>query len=701
MKKSFKNHSDTWLIFLGNVICVLISAVLFYLASPNYFTAKGFPMLAWVFAVPLFFVLDGKNVYQRLLFGMMFSLTAYALILSWVINVKIFLFFFFTCFFALQPMIFSVLFSLDRQPLGNCSHHIRNIFFLSALWVCTEAIRAFLIGGYAWTIGHSQAFQPVLIQIADIAGAYGVSFVILVVNGCFYFLIKDRQNALMYLLIALGVFAGVVLYGRAVMREETGQVRYSVCTIQPNISSEKKADPDLIEPLLDQQLLLTEKCFVDQTPDLVVWPETAVTDDILNNSRLNQKIRAFIRRHQVKMLIGSALLIDGKSYNSAVLLGPSGEAEGVYHKQHLLPFHEYFPFQHRLLFLKTMFNLENYEFQKSMGKGILPFDQGTGSGVFGVAICSEEGYPALLRSAVRRQAQWILVMLNDSWFESDAAVMMHAQNGFMQAAAFKVPVIRSTNSGLSCLIDKYGRARNMMSGDWKLNQPAVFFFDIERSLAHTLYARYGDFFIFLCVLFLAMILWNRYANRIYIKKGEKMLTCKVLCLIMAGLFLAGRDVLAGGAVARQQMQQNPQQEMAQKLEAQKTTHEQLLQKQAEEGGGDGVLDFQELWERLAVSSDIWMHLVDREIKALIVETYIDWYRDQGIVIRKPQIDYMLLLDSIALQNPSLFDAPFQNVLMVAAVMEYDFDNGMNKDQLAFKILGPQLYEMNKNRLTGQ
>lgn len=180
-----------------------------------------------------------------------------------------------------------------------------------------------------------------------------------------------------------------------------------------------------------------------------------------------------------------------------------------------------------------------------------------------------------------------------------------------------------------------------------------------------------------------------------------MLTRKVLCLIMVGLFLAGRDVLAGGAVARQQMQQNPQQEMAQKLEAQKTTHEQLLQKQAEEGGGDGVLDFQELWERLAVSSEIWMHLVDREIKALIVETYIDWYREQGVMIRKPQIDYMLLLDSIALQNPSLFDAPFQNVLMVAAVMEYDFDNGMNKDQLALKILGPQLYEMNKKRLTGQ
>ncbi len=170
-----------------------------------------------------------------------------------------------------------------------------------------------------------------------------------------------------------------------------------------------------------------------------------------------------------------------------------------------------------------------------------------------------------------------------------------------------------------------------------------------------------------------------------------------------GIVLTAHNAVAGGAVARQRMQgqmspEMAQQQMMQKMAAQKTMHEQLLQKQEEIGGGDEVMGFEELWEALAVSSEVWLHLVDREIKALIVETYIDWYRQQGIMIHHPQIDYMLLLDSIALQNPELFHAPFQNVLMFAAVMEYDFDNGTDKDQLARQILGPQIYEVNRMRL---
>ncbi|MEW5894665.1 MAG: hypothetical protein AB1650_02740 [Candidatus Omnitrophota bacterium] len=175
----------------------------------------------------------------------------------------------------------------------------------------------------------------------------------------------------------------------------------------------------------------------------------------------------------------------------------------------------------------------------------------------------------------------------------------------------------------------------------------------------------------------------------------------VTVMILSGTFLITADAMAGGAAARRrpmpQPQQQPQQVMAQKLEAQKQLHDQILQKQDESGAPDEEMEFDQLWQELAVSSEIWTRLVDRQIKALIIETYIDWYREQGIMIRKSQIDYMIMIDSLALQQSGIFNQPFQNVLKFVAVMEYDFDNGTDKDQLARQILGPQLYEYNRQR----
>lgn len=492
-----------------DTVCVFTAVILFYLSSPNCFASQGYPIFAWVFAVPLFFVFDGKGVCKRLLFGIMFSLITYALILSWIININIFLFVFFVFLFAVQTILFAVFFKTNR------SNKIINIFFIPALWVMTEAVRSFLIGGYAWTIGHSQAFIPTIIQIADITGAHGISFVILLVNTCLYYAITDRRRARIYLMIGAGFVAVTLLYGKATIKDMSSESRqgYSICTIQPNISSEEKLNPDLIDVVVDKQLVLTERCFENKMPDLIVWPETAITDDILRDEILNQKMQSFIKKNRVKMLIGSALLVDGKSYNSAVLFGKAGETQGVYHKQHLLPFNEYFPLQDKLLFLRKIFNLNNYDFREGKkGAEVLPIYEKPHQGYFGVAICSEEGYPELLRREVSSGAEFIVAMLNDAWFKSDAAVMMHAQNGFMQAATFKVPVIRSTNSGLSCAIDKYGRAQRDVRADLRLDSQAVFHFNIDRSQQRTFYAKFGNVFVFVCSLFSIMILCVRFSK---------------------------------------------------------------------------------------------------------------------------------------------------------------------------------------------
>lgn len=149
--------------------------------------------------------------------------------------------------------------------------------------------------------------------------------------------------------------------------------------------------------------------------------------------------------------------------------------------------------------------------------------------------------------------------------------------------------------------------------------------------------------------------------------------------------------------AQMQMQMEPE-VMVPTESLQELTHQQLLVEQDNQGAPDEEMDFDALWEELARSSEVWKRIVDKQIKGLIVQTYIDWYREQGIAINEPVIDYMLSIDQLALHDSELFGQPFARLLMMVAVMEYDFDNGMDKDELARQVLGEEFYHINRQRL---
>jgi len=504
--------------YISDGLLLLISAVLFYLAGPNIFCKTGYAFTAWIFAVPFFFALDGKNTWHRLIYGIIFSLTAYLLILSWVANMNGFLFIFFSLLFAIQPVLFAGFFRVDH------ARPIRTFLFLPALWVLTEALRTWVTGGYAWTIGHSQTYVPVLIQIADLTGAYGISFAILLVNTCLFFALSEQKQKKTYSLIAAAVFGLVVIYGmiQFSVDEKTAAESFSVCTIQPDITSAEKFNPDLIDAVAEKHIALVELCAKNFDPDLIVWPETALTDDFLKDPALNKRISALSQKIRIPMLIGAALMFRDQNYNSAVLLDRDGKTKGFYHKSYLLPFNEYFPLALRQLeFFKRHFHINNHNFRSAVSDLVLPLIKNFGHTTstskkryFGVAICSEEGYPLLLREEVKRGANFFVILLNNKWFNSDAAMMMHTQNGIMAAAAFKRPVVRATNSGLSCLIDQYGRIISPPRNAMRLNQKAIFYFLIDLKHQMTVYGKLGDVFIYFCII---MVTANFFREK---KKGE-------------------------------------------------------------------------------------------------------------------------------------------------------------------------------------
>lgn len=118
-------------------------------------------------------------------------------------------------------------------------------------------------------------------------------------------------------------------------------------------------------------------------------------------------------------------------------------------------------------------------------------------------------------------------------------------------------------------------------------------------------------------------------------------------------------------------------------------------------GDPTEVDIQDLWAALDAGSTAWGQILDREIKLLTVAEYIDRFRKARVTIRKAPGHYVGLIDSLAKQMDGFLSAPFMNVLSYAAIMEYDFDNGSSKEELARKTLGPEQFEMNRRRVLGQ
>ena len=112
-----------------------------------------------------------------------------------------------------------------------------------------------------------------------------------------------------------------------------------------------------------------------------------------------------------------------------------------------------------------------------------------------------------------------------------------------------------------------------------------------------------------------------------------------------------------------------------------------------------VVDLQDMIASFETSSRAWPLIIDQEAKAAIVTVYIDQYRRQGTVINKSSVFYADMIDAMAQQTPDMFDQPFNQVLKILAILEYDFNNGQDKDAMALKILGSQqAVVQNKQRL---
>lgn len=452
--------------------------------------------VAWFAFVPLFKSLEGLSRKDALARGLAFGLTHNLTLIYWVVfvmrhygslpmTVSVGILVLFALYLALYPALFCFFFSLFRGPAFS--------FKIAGLWVLLEFVRANVLTGFPWClVGHSQYRNLHLIQIADLAGVYAISFVILFANAAFYRLIfqPSRRAAQIEFIGAILLVILTLGYGYHRLSGTPGQdAPFKVTIVQGNIDQSIKWNPAFQAETVDiyRRLSLSPAPF---DPDLVVWPETAVPLFLQDGEPLALRVLETVRESGAHAIFGSpAYGVEGKSlryYNRAYLVSPSGEVLDAYDKVHLVPFGEYVPLQRFLPFVSRLVVAAG-DFRPGTRLDPLPLP----TGAAGVLICYESIFPELARTMTKNGASLLINLTNDAWFGMTSAPYQHFSMAVFRAVENRRPLVRAANTGFSAFITPQGKIVQAT----ELFSEAVVHQALARGSSRlTLYARYGDFF---------------------------------------------------------------------------------------------------------------------------------------------------------------------------------------------------------------
>ena len=380
------------------------------------------------------------------------------------------------------------------------------------LVVGAERLQGVFLGGFFWRfLAHSQYANITIIQIADIFGAAGLSFLIAMVNGLIAELIIAAAqknffktgNFLKTVLVCTALVAAVA-YGRWRISQadkfiEAGPL---VASLQSNVPQSVKRSFQASEKIFNDLLIHSNES-AEAGAELIVWPETMVqarldpgvlrllasseTDKIFDNTLSEHS------KNTAYVLVGAYggtpeiqedLTIHlAQRYNSAFLYRPDGRQDQKrYDKIHLVLFGEVLPFRKSfpLLFKLLMkFNPYGYDHSLDAGSEYTVFEMATGQGEtqraykFSVMICYEATIPAIARRFTidrngQKRIHWLVNISNDGWFvrfndgkiSPSTELPQHAAICVFRAVENRLAVLRSVNTGISCLIDTLGRIRD-------------------------------------------------------------------------------------------------------------------------------------------------------------------------------------------------------------------------------------------------
>jgi apolipoprotein N-acyltransferase len=493
--------------------CGLAIASSFLLTAS--FPKFGLFYVAWFALVPLLIAIRDLSSWNRFRLGFLTGLVHYFTLGYWLIHtlrtyghlpiyVCLPIFFLLGAYLACYMGVFCIMLGkAGRKP-------VISVFLIPVLWVALEYLRAFALTGVPWEfLGHSQFRNPGLIQISDLVGVYGISFLIALANGIILMAILGltqqkwfdhavfKSHLAAFIIIFAILMSMTLFYGQRRIQSIDRQIATAplakVAVIQGNIDQALKWDARFqLETTLKYIRLSHES--KRQQPDLVIWPETATPFYFQYNKELSQRVINGIIATGADFLIGSPSFQRKPEsvdyYNSAYLIRSDGTISGKYDKTHLVPFGEYVPWGEYLPFLGKLVEQVG-DFKAGVPGKTLPWRNHH----IGVLICYELMFPTLARTQVNNKADLLINITNDAWYGDTAAPFQHFSIAVFRAVENRRSLIRAANTGISGFIDPAGR----IIAPTPLFVEAIAVQSVPVIREKTFYTRHGDLFAQICL----------------------------------------------------------------------------------------------------------------------------------------------------------------------------------------------------------
>jgi apolipoprotein N-acyltransferase len=520
----------------GNFLPVWLTlgtGLLLFLSFPG---VAGFWPLAWVALVPLLLAIRNVSPGRAARLGLLAGMIHYVSLLYWIIivlgrygNLPWWVSVPALLLLALYMSSYLALFCALINRVWR-QKEVLVVWVGPLLWVGLDFIRSFLFSGFPWQdLAYSQYKALLLIQTADVAGHFGVTFHIVLVNSVtalLFVLWRDNravaQSSLSVLMtlrirkawfhavlpalcIMLIVMAYNLLRYRQISEEIESSPKMKIALVQGNIEQDQKWSPAMRLKTIEIYTELSEQALEqgDEAPALLVWPETALPFLISDNPYFNNLKKQLITKEKIWLLSGAPFYKKAGikksqqtrrevlAYNSAYLFTPEGEIGGRYDKQHLVPFGEYIPLSNYLPLPGPLVeNIGNF----SAGKPVSPLS--CQSAQIGVLICFESIFPKLARDWTSGGANLLVNITNDAWFGRSSAPWQHLSMTVFRALENRRSMARSANTGVSTVIDPLGR----MAAPSPLFQPYYLVTEAPLLQAKAIFVGFGYYFGLLCLI---------------------------------------------------------------------------------------------------------------------------------------------------------------------------------------------------------
>jgi apolipoprotein N-acyltransferase len=387
-------------------------------------------------------------------------------------------------YLSLFPAIFAVVTARLTVSGGP-----RALLLAPLVWVATELGRTHLLTGFPWVLlGYSQVTVLPVAQFASVLGVYGLSALAAAVSAAMAFAGVTHHRRYVPLAAALATVLGVAVWGslrlhRNELTREGDAVRVGL--VQGNVDQADKWDEAKSIGIFAEYLRKTRQA-IARGAEVVLWPESSTPFFFEEDRPGADQVRQLAREALVPILLGSDQIERGvptKYYNSAFLVRPDGSVGGVYRKMHLVPFGEYVPLK-RLLFFAAPLVEAVSDFSAGDSAVLLPVR----GHLLSTAICYEIVYPDLVRRSVLGGSELLTTITNDAWFGRTSAPHQHFAQASMRAIENGRYLVRSANTGISGIVDPYGRVLE----ETDIFQPAIVVGEARFLSGVTMYSRGGD-----------------------------------------------------------------------------------------------------------------------------------------------------------------------------------------------------------------